>query len=193
MMSAATPGLASCAALSLPFQGSVKIRFDVWEGSIEHFPPRHDHHVKARGTFATPEDFSRQPLGAVPLNRAAQPAGGRHSEPCPWASVREQEHSHEPTLKTRAVLINPFKIRSTADALRRHQRLGLHVRLFGSAIDFTSTLVSHRQALAPFAAPSLEDEAAVFSCHPHAEPMSLLAAAVVGLKCSLAFHNVRFY
>jgi hypothetical protein len=34
------------------------VSFEVDEGSMEHFPARHDHDVEADSNFVTPEDLS---------------------------------------------------------------------------------------------------------------------------------------
>jgi hypothetical protein len=57
-----------------PREGSVEIGFNVGEGSIDHFPARHNHYVQSwlrvenRPGFVTPEQLPRQALHPISTN-----------------------------------------------------------------------------------------------------------------------------
>jgi hypothetical protein len=46
-------------------ESGVIVGFKAGEGSIEHFPARHDHDIKSGGHFVATEQLARQALGAV--------------------------------------------------------------------------------------------------------------------------------
>ena len=76
MTSAASTRLAS-ALTALP-DGPVEIGFNFGEGSIQHFPARHNYYVKSWlrveewSGFVAPEQLPRQALDPIPTNGRSQ-------------------------------------------------------------------------------------------------------------------------
>jgi hypothetical protein len=61
-------------AFPAPLQRPLEIGFNVGEGSIEHFPARHNHYVQSRlrlenrPGFVTPEQLPRKALYSISTN-----------------------------------------------------------------------------------------------------------------------------
>jgi len=122
----ATPRRPSLASRSGPIPSAEEIAvvgFKAGEGSIEHFPARHDDNIESRCDLIPPEDLSRQTLGAVAIDRRSHLARCRDAEPGAGATVRYDEQHHQPAVEFDARLVGPFELRSVPDANRPRQTL----------------------------------------------------------------------
>jgi len=104
----------------------VVVSFEVGEGSIEHFPARHDNNVEAGSHFVTPEELSGQTLGSVSVNRRADLACRRHAEPSRRGAVGDREDRHEPAMRPGSRVVHALELRPAANTLGRWQLLAAH-------------------------------------------------------------------
>jgi hypothetical protein len=111
------------ALTATPFEDGKEVGFDVGEGGIQHFPPRHDDDVEARRDFVAPEQFSGQPLCPVAYDGGTQFAGRRHADSRPLGTVGHREDGHEPTVYSNAGVVGAFELGPATDPLRGGQPL----------------------------------------------------------------------
>jgi hypothetical protein len=114
----------TCGATTL--EESLIVGFKTGEGSIEHFPAGHDDDVVTGRDFVTPENFTRQALGAIALNSAAELARRRDAEAWSRSPVREQKHRHEPARNSSAILVNPLELTPAPHPLPRRKTRSAH-------------------------------------------------------------------
>jgi hypothetical protein len=82
------------------------VGFKGGEGSIEHFPARHDHYVQSRlrlenwSDLLAPEQLPRQALRAISNSGRSQLAARRDTQPWVSARVRNDDDSHESRVKS---------------------------------------------------------------------------------------------
>jgi hypothetical protein len=94
------------ATLTASVEGARVISFKGGEGSIEHFPARHDHYVQSRlrlenwFDFVAPEQLPRQALRAISTGGRAQLAACRDTEPWVPERVRNDDDGHELRVKS---------------------------------------------------------------------------------------------
>ncbi len=100
---------------------SVIVGFKGGEGSIEHFPARHDDDVVAGGNLVTSEEFPRQALGAIAFHGVAELPGGSHAESGRLAAVAEQEHRHETAGNARPFVVDALELGPAPDPFRLRQ------------------------------------------------------------------------
>jgi hypothetical protein len=100
------------------------VGFKSSEGSIEHFPARHNHDIPSRlhleSWFVAPEQFARQTLGAVSFNGCSQLAARRDAEPRP-AGPRNHDHRHEPSVVSDSLGIDALEIAAVSNAFSTRQ------------------------------------------------------------------------
>jgi hypothetical protein len=94
------------ATLTASVEGARVISFKGGEGSIEHFPARHNHYVQSRlrlenwFDFVAPEQLPRQALRAISTGGRAQLAACRDTEPWVPERVRNDDDGHELRVKS---------------------------------------------------------------------------------------------
>jgi hypothetical protein len=184
--SAATASSRADAALTALFKGPGVVSFKGGEGSIEHFPARHDHYVQSRlrlenwSDLVAPEQLPRQPLRAISSSRRSQFAARR--DPQSWVStrVRNDDDGHEPRVKSNSFCVRAFEFRATANTFAWRQA----VRPGHKSLSF----VGDRQTLPSLGSPTLQHNPAVFRRHANPEPVRFLSAAGVRLKRTLSLH-----
>jgi hypothetical protein len=82
-------------ALQAPREGPVEIGFNVGEGSIDHFPARHNHYIQSwlraenRPGFVAPEQLPRQALHPISTNSRSQFTARGNTQP--WVRARVSE------------------------------------------------------------------------------------------------------
>lgn len=99
----------------------MEIGFKAGEGSIEHFPARYDHDIETVSDLTTPEDFPRQPFGAIPIDGAANLARGGHAEARAPEAIGQYEDGHEAAVDAGALVVEALELRPPADPLGRGQ------------------------------------------------------------------------
>lgn len=99
------------------------IGFKGGEGSIDHFPARHDDHIQAGVKLVPPEQFPGQPFGSVPDDGSTHlPCGCNTYSWCP-TTVFHDEHGHIPALNPNARIVGTLEFRASPHALRPPERL----------------------------------------------------------------------
>jgi hypothetical protein len=115
------------AALTALFKGPGVVSFKGGEGSIEHFPARHYHHIQSWrclenwSDLVAPEQLPRQTLRAISTNRRTQLAACRHTDPGVRAGIPHHDHCHETRVKSSAFRVRAIKFLAAADTLARRQ------------------------------------------------------------------------
>jgi hypothetical protein len=160
------------------------VSFEVGEGSMKHFPARHDDDVETASHFVTPENLSCQALGSVTFYRRAYLARRRHPEASRFASVGGCEDRHELTVCPSPSVVNALELRPAADTFRGRQLLAAHA----DSVKVRLTLVGYCQPMPALCATPFENNAPVLGGHSDPESVGLLAPPIVGLEGTLAFH-----
>ncbi len=125
MTSAASSRLPS--TLPAFLNGPAEIGFNLGEGSIEHFPARHNDYVQSwlcvenRRTFVAPEQLPCEALHAIPTNSRPQLTAGGDAEPRVCARVRNDDDGHESRINPSSFGIYAFKLGAPANPLMRRQ------------------------------------------------------------------------
>jgi hypothetical protein len=115
------------------------VDFKGGEGSIEHFPARHNHDVQSWlglerwSDLVAPEQLPRQALRAIPIDGRTQFTAGRHAQPRVGACISNDDHGHETRVKPSPVRIRTFEFRASANALAGRQAERLRHRYPSSA------------------------------------------------------------
>ena len=104
-------------------ESSEVIGFKGGEGSIDHFPARHDDDIQAGGNLVPPEQFPSQSFGSVPYDGGAYLPCGCDTQPGCLATVFHDEHGHEPALDPNARIIGTLEFRPSSHALPPAERL----------------------------------------------------------------------
>jgi hypothetical protein len=122
---AATPATRSERTLTALLEGLGVVGFKDGEGSIEHFPARHNHNVESRlrveKGLVAPEQLPRETFCAISANSRSQLAAGRYSQPRVRARVRDNDDGHEPRVNPDSSRIRTFKLRAAANSLMGRQ------------------------------------------------------------------------
>ncbi len=116
-------------ALKSPFI----VDFKAGKGSIEHFPPRTDHDVKACSAVGSTKYFTGEAFGAVPLDGCPHFPGGGDAQPR-GPVARQHKQGHEPAVNPNTLLVDPFELGPVTDTLRGRQCLAAHASLAGGRI-----------------------------------------------------------
>ena len=96
-------------------EGACVIGLKAGEGSIEHFPVRHDDDVESRRRFQFSEQLAGKALGPVPHDRGTQLSCGRYAQSTPHAPILRHEQRHEAAAQAQAVLIGLLEFRTPSD------------------------------------------------------------------------------
>jgi len=97
------------------------------EGSIEHFPARHNHYIQPRrgleswSDLVAPEQLPRQALRAISTNGRSQLAAGCDTQTRMLAGIPHDDQCHETRVKSSAFRVRAIKFLAAADALARRQ------------------------------------------------------------------------
>ena len=161
------------------------VSFEVGEGSIEHFPARHDDNVEAGSHFVTPEELSGQTLGSVTSTAEPIFACRRHAEPSRRAAVGSVKTVMNLPCARAPVVVDALELRPAANTLGRLAAPGRSCRLLVSPL---LTLVGNGQSLTALCPATLQDNSTVLRGHPDPESVGLFPATGVGLVGALAFH-----
>ena len=108
-------------------KGVCVIGFKGGEGSIEHFPARHNHDVQSWqrleswSDLVTPEQLPSQTLRTISTNGGSQFTACGNTQPRMRARVRNDDEGHEARVKSNALRIRAFEIRAAANTLAGRQ------------------------------------------------------------------------
>lgn len=127
-----TPAPCSYRALRILLDDACVVGFKGGEGSIEHFPARHNHYVQSNrrleswSNLVAPEQLPRQALRAIPTNGRSQLTASRHAQTRMLAGVPHHDQCHETRVKSSAFRVRTIELLTAADPLARRQaaRLG---------------------------------------------------------------------
>jgi len=103
------------------------VGFKGGEGSIEHFPARHNHHIQPRpyleswSDLVAPEQLPRQSLRAISTNSRSQFAACRHTKSRVRAGIPHNDQCHESRVKSSAFGVRAIKFLAAANTLMRRQ------------------------------------------------------------------------
>jgi len=103
------------------------VGFKSGEGSIEHFPARHNHYIQPRpgleswSDLVAPEQLPRQALCAISTNGRSQLAACCDTQPRMLAGIPHDDQCHETRVKSSAFRVRAIKFLAAADALARRQ------------------------------------------------------------------------
>ena len=103
------------------------VGFKSGEGSIEHFPARHNHYIQPRpgleswSDLVAPEQLPRQALCAISTNGRSQLAACCDTQPRMLAGIPHDDQCHETRVKSSAFRVRAIKFPAAADALARRQ------------------------------------------------------------------------
>jgi hypothetical protein len=108
------------------------VGFKCGEGSIEHFPARHNHyvqsnrHLKRWSDLVAPEQLPRQALRAISTDGSSEFSACRHTEARMLADIPHNDQCHETRVKSSAFRVRAIELLTAADPLARRQaaRLG---------------------------------------------------------------------
>ena len=171
-----------------------EVRLDPCEVCIEHLPLRHDHDIDSRPDLVAPEDFPREPLGAISYDSRAELLGGCDAKATDGTACARNEDRQQPAVSFGPGRVDVLELRTLEDTqgpreslVRQELGHGPARRVQGGA---NLALVRDGQALAPLRSTPFEHEPAVLGGHSHAKSMRLRAATLIGLVSSLALHDV---
>ena len=97
------------------------------EGSIEHFPARHNHDIQSRlhleswSDFVAPEQFPQQPLGAISNDCRSQFTARGDTQSRVRTRIGNDNDRHETRVKPGSFRIRAFKVWTSANALAGRQ------------------------------------------------------------------------
>ena len=103
------------------------VGFKSGEGSIEHFPARHNHEIQPwtrlerRSDLMAPEQLSRQAFRAIPTNGLPQFPAGRYPESRMRRRGRNHDQRHESPVNPTSFRIGPVVVCPPAYSLVRWQ------------------------------------------------------------------------
>ena len=131
-MATVIPAARSDGALRILLEDTCVVGFKGGEGSIEHFPARHNHDVqsnwplKSWSHLVAPEQLPRQALRAISMNGCSQLAAGRDTKTRMLAGIPHNDQCHETRVKSSAFRVRAIELLTAADTLTRRQtaRLG---------------------------------------------------------------------
>jgi hypothetical protein len=155
------------AATKTSFDEVAVIGFKGAQAGVEQIALRDDDHVKAGRDLVATENLSNQSFRPVSLNRSAELARGRDTQPPDVAAVGEEEYRAVPAVNAGAALVDLFELRAPANAL---------------ACAEPQLLAADGEALPALGAPALQHQATIFGAHTHQKPMRLLTVTRIGLK-----------
>jgi hypothetical protein len=121
-MAAVTPATPRDGILTALLEGSGVVGFKGAEGSIEHFPARHNHDIQSTlrleswSDFVAPEQLPRQALRAISTDGRTQFAACGDTQPRVCVRVRNDDDGHEPRVKPGSLRIGAFEFRAAANA-----------------------------------------------------------------------------
>ena len=110
-------------------EGGEIVGFEGDEGSIDHFPARHDDHIQAGVKFVSPEQFPGQPFGPVPLDGCAHLASRGDAQSCLGATILHHVYGHEPAVDSHACVVRVLEVGPPPHALRPAERLAQMISL----------------------------------------------------------------
>ena len=108
-------------------EGMGVIGFKGGEGSIEHFPARHNHDIQSWlgleswSDLVAPEQLPRQALRAIPTDGRTQFTACGDAQPRVGARIWNDDDGHEARVKSSPVRIRTFELRASANALAGRQ------------------------------------------------------------------------
>lgn len=116
-------------ASTLPalLNGPVEIGFNLGEGSIEHFPARHNHDIQSRlgleswSDLVAPEQLPRQALRTISTDGRTQFAACSDAQPRVGAHIWNDDDGHESRVKSSPVRVHALELRASANALTGRQ------------------------------------------------------------------------
>jgi hypothetical protein len=170
------------------------VRFKAGEGSIEHFPARHNDDVERGCDLVAPEHFSRQALDAVSFDGRPQLPGRCYAQPRGPSAVRNDEDGHETALKPKSGVVRALEVRPMSNPLGAAQRLSACCHRSSTAGKDVaverqvSALVGNRETFSPLCPAALQHDPAVLRRHSNPKPVRLLPAADVRLISALSLH-----
>jgi hypothetical protein len=108
------------------------VGFKGGEGSIEHFPARHNHYIQPRrgleswSDLVAPEQLPRQALRAISTDGRSQLSVCRHAEARMLAGIPHNDQCHETRVKSSPFRVRAIELLTATDPLARRQaaRLG---------------------------------------------------------------------
>jgi hypothetical protein len=148
-------------------------------GRIEHLPASNDDHIETARRFVVAKQFAHEAFGPISHNGRAHFSGRGDAQPGSRPTVRPDEHRHQASRKTTSTFVELFEIFTRPDVFvspKARHRL---------------SFVGHRQALAPFGAPTLQDLTPVLGRHSDQKTVGFRPSAVVRLKRTLALLGSR--
>ena len=110
-------------------EGGEVVGFEGDEGSIDHFPARHDDHIQAGVNLVSPEQFPGQPFGPVPLDGGAHLASGGDAQACLGATILHHVYGHEAAIDSDARVVGALEVGPPPHALRPVERLAQRISL----------------------------------------------------------------
>ena len=115
------------------------VGFKGGEGSIEHFPARHNHDIQSWlsleswSDLVAPEQLPRQALRAISTDGRPNLTACGHAQPRVGACIGNHNDGHEARVKSSSVRIRTFEFKASADALAGSQATRLGHRYPSSA------------------------------------------------------------
>ena len=94
---------------------------DEWD--IKQFSAGHYDDVDAFGNFVATEQLTRDPFGAIALNRFPHLSRRRHAKPCMRAAIRDQEDREQPAPQLRSLVIRSLEVGALPDPLLARETL----------------------------------------------------------------------
>jgi len=101
------------------FHGGKVVGLDPQEVGAEHFPPRNDDDVEAKGGFVAPEDLAHEAFGPVALHGRSVLSCGGNPQTRPLPPVLEKENRHQPPADPAAAVVDRDVLGSAAHPFLR--------------------------------------------------------------------------
>ena len=165
-----------------------EILTEAGKAGIEQLAPRNDDEVVTLAWFTRhllPEHLSDQTFCPVSIDRASELPGGDYAQAPSTGGIGPQENRQKTAVKPLPVFEDALEVCPSTNAPRFRERVAAgHGRATGEGLG-----TGHRQPLATLGAAALQDETAILGGHPHQESVRSRAAAAIGLKRALAFHD----
>jgi hypothetical protein len=107
-------------------EGGKVVSFDPLVRGIEHLPPRNDDDVEAGSAAGSAKYFTGEAFGAVSIDGGSDLPGRGHSKAPRRPVISQDEQGHESPVYANALPVDPFELRSAADAMGGGQLLAAH-------------------------------------------------------------------
>jgi len=148
-------------------------------GRIEHLPASNDDHIETARRFVVAKQFANETFGPVSDDGRAHLSGRGDAQPGSRQTIGPNEHRHQASRKTTSAIVESFEIFARPDVF------------VGPKARHCLSFVGHRQALAPFGAPTLDNLPPVLGRHSDQKTVGFCPPAVVRLKRTLALLGSR--